>query len=473
MLSDLLNYNRVMSIKRIFLDFLQTGNTRISISLGECLLEAIPLGEGEGSFVFKASLNGTDVALKFFLFEGTVFDRTEWLNKFKRDFISISLLETKRNIIPYVDYDVLRIQELEIPILIMKLYKCSLEEYRYHLSADIFLRLFRVLTHTMQYLHSKGVNHYAIKPRNILIDDQNDFILTDIAFTPSAVSSPVSDVVAIGEVLRWYAFGNNATDTAISKVFPSLKLYDRVVERCLATDDRLRFCSIDEIVSFTNLQGDSDPKELMHEFSLICRKNFPKELPEFVHCTDQKKIAKLFADFVARKDLFDGKLVYFTDEEKNMFSPVIGKEGYIKFDHSAEFRVLDIWIHSDSDPQNDYILVHHANTLPEKVNGKNVYRWAVYEKRMFITWEEAMNGFAEIEGDILPLEQTKIEYFNRIPREGYVFIALNQMHKIIDPLNKVTLRDYFFRFSFSYVNRYILEDMNQQAKLQVKSCRKR
>ena len=101
------------------------------------------------------------------------------------------------------------------------------------------------------------------------------------------------------------------------------------------------------------------------------------------------------------KDFFGGNLIYFTDVERNVFSPQICKNGYIKFDNSAQYKVLDIWIHSDSDMRNDYILVHHSNTLPEKVNGKDVYRWAVYEERTQITWEEAMNGFAESDGDII------------------------------------------------------------------------
>lgn len=462
-----------MSVKRIFLDLLKAEDYRISMSLGKCQLNVQPLGEGENSFVFKACLNGADVALKFFLFAGAPSGKDEWLNNFKREFLAVSLLETRSNIVQYADYDMLHIQDLDIPVLVMKLYKCSLEEYRNILSADIFLKLFRFLTNTTQFLHSMGLSHHAIKPRNILVDDHNDFVLTDVAVISSSGSTPVSDIVAVGEVLRWYVFGNNATDTAISKVFPSLKLYDRIVERCLTSDDKLRFHTVDEIVSFADMQVECDPKELMREFSLICRKNFPKELPEFVHCSDQKKISKLFADFVAKKALFDGKLVYFTDEESSLFSPSVGKDGYFKFDNSAEFKVLDIWIHSDNEMLNDYILVHHSNTLPEKVNGKSVYRWAIYEERMPITWEEAMNGFAESDGDIIPLDRTKIEFFNRIPREGYVFITLNQLHHLNDPVNKITLRDYFFRFSFNYVNRYILEDMNNFTRQQLQNSRKK
>lgn len=83
---------------------------------------------------------------------------------------------------------------------------------------------------------------------------------------------------------------------------------------------------------------------------------------------------------------------------------------------------------------------------------------------MIITWTEAMNGYAEIDGDIIALDKTKIEFFNRIPREGYIFIALNQLHSLTFPANIGTLRDYFFRFSFNYVNRNILEDMNNLAR---------
>jgi hypothetical protein len=124
--------------------------------------------------------------------------------------------------------------------------------------------------------------------------------LSDVVLAQTVTNVPASDIQAIGEVLRWYAFGNNAEDTLISKVFPSLKVYDRIVERCLTKDEKLRFHTVGELSSMANMQQDYNPETLLQEFSLICRKNFPKELPEFVHCTDQKKIAKLFADFAAR-----------------------------------------------------------------------------------------------------------------------------------------------------------------------------
>lgn len=365
-----------MSAKNIFLDFLKQEDYRILLSLGCCKLTESPLWEGEYSIVFKASLNEKDIAATFFMFDGQKPDRDKWIDRFKRRFLTISLLETKNNSIQFVDYDILHLQDLDVPVLLMRL-------------------------------------------------------------------------------------------------SPSLMQYNQILERSLISDEFEQSYGGDEILAFSPSPVEHEPAELMQEFTLIGRKNFPKELPSFVHCSDQKKIMKFFADFVAKKDLFDGKLVYFTDEERKTFSPAISKDGLYKFDNHTQCKVLDIWVYSDSELRNDYILVHHANTLPEKVNGKNTYRWAVYQDSLSITWEEAMNGFAEIDGEIVPLDQTKIEFFNRIPHEGYVFIALNNIHSLIDPANKGILRDYYFRSNFSYVNRCILEDLNEQIQRKTRNFQKK
>ena len=58
------------------------------------------------------------------------------------------------------------------------------------------------------------------------------------------------------------------------------------------------------MLAFAEIQKERDPNDLLKEFSLICRKNIPKELPEFVHCSDQAKIVKLFSEFVGKKEFF-------------------------------------------------------------------------------------------------------------------------------------------------------------------------
>ena len=277
-----------MDDKLLLFEFLDAEKYRISLSLGECQLDSKPLGRNEAGIVFKARMNGKDVALKFFLFNGDNSRKGKWLNKLKARYLEISLLETRNNIVQYADFDIVTVEGEEIPVLVMKLYKCSLEEYRSILSMDTFLKLFRFLTNTVQFLHSMGISHGAITPRNILVDDHNDFVLTDVSILENN-DAGYSDITAIGEVLQWYAFGNISNDAGISKVFPALKLYDQIVERCLTQDNSRRFRSVDEILAFVEIQKERDPSELLKEFSLICRKNFPKELPEFVHCSTRQR----------------------------------------------------------------------------------------------------------------------------------------------------------------------------------------
>ena len=98
-----------MDDKQLFFEFLELEKYRISLSLGECLLDSRPLGRGETGIVFKARMNGKDVALKFFLFRGDDSGKEMWLNKLKARYLTISLLETRDNIVQYADFDIVTI----------------------------------------------------------------------------------------------------------------------------------------------------------------------------------------------------------------------------------------------------------------------------------------------------------------------------------------------------------------------------
>ena len=451
-----------MNYDNYFEDFLKAKDYKLSLCLGEFVLELMPLGSGKNSIVYKAKLNDKEVALKFIIRNDSM-DLMEPSNELKKNHLLSSLLATRSNLVQYIDFDLLKLEGVEIPVQIMRLYKCSLKDYRSSLSPEIFVKLFHFLTNTIHFLHSQGVSHRNIKPENILIDDQLDFALSDLT-NASPDNLIIEDISAIGKILKWYVFGDMDVEAEISSVFPGLKMYDEVIRRCLTSDVKKRFSTVEDILVYVDKQKEHDPEELKKEFNLICRKNFPRELPGFVHCTDQKKIVKLISNFISKIDFFGNHIVYFTDINCNAFSPCIGENGYYKFDNFSQYKVLDIWIYCDENMNDDYILIHHANTIPEKVYNKETYKWAVFDKKMPITWHEGINGYAEIEGDIIALDTTKIEFFNRIPREGYVFVALNHYHNLTLPCNINTLRDYFFRFSFSHVNRLILEDMNTQTR---------
>lgn len=447
-----------MDNKQMIGEYIKSENFRISFDLGPCIVDEKPLGQGPNGIVYSGRLNGFPLAFKFFHPRQTSSD-ADWKARLQKEFQRISLLENTDYFIQYVDFDILRAPYAEIPVLLMKRYENSLASRPLSRSASEFVELGRFLTGAVGYLHAHGLTGRAITPHNILIDNNGKFVLTDlVAADPE--KGPTDDIRAIGEVWQWYLTGNPARFTPPSRFFKELAAYDAILARCLTADPDKQFSTVEEINAALQQPQAPTPHQLLETFSLICRKNFPKELPEFVHCADQKKISKLFADLVEKKEVFGNNLIYFTDAERKIFSPQISQDGFIKFDHSSEFHILDLWIHCDQTMKDDYILVHHAHPAPVRVNGKDTYKWAVYNQTTLITWTEAMNGFAEFEGDIIPLDPAKIEFFERKPEEGYLFICLSHYHHLPHPINQSTLKDYFFRFSFNYVNRLILEDMN-------------
>lgn len=121
-LLSLLDLQRLIwMISLLLFEFLDAEKYRISLSLGEGQLDSKPLGRNEAGIVFKARMNGKDVALKFFLFNGDNSRKGKWLNKLKARYLEISLLETRNNIVQYADFDIVTVEGEEIPVLVMKL----------------------------------------------------------------------------------------------------------------------------------------------------------------------------------------------------------------------------------------------------------------------------------------------------------------------------------------------------------------
>lgn len=86
--------------------------------LEQCRLPEKTIGEGENGVVFKACSS----------------DKAKSLDHFKKEFLILFLLETRNNVIPYINYNLVKRGDARIAALVMKLYKSSLEEFRHVLS---------------------------------------------------------------------------------------------------------------------------------------------------------------------------------------------------------------------------------------------------------------------------------------------------------------------------------------------------
>ena len=147
------------------------------------------LGSGASAEVWKAKdtkANNLMVALKIFS-EHSEFD-TYGLQNFKREFTTVYNMK-QSNLLPPTGYDVCEGR----PYLIMQYCEngsCSSMAGR--MEEDDIIKFLHDVAAGLEYLHDHNIIHLDIKPDNILLDDNCNFLVTDFGISVSE-NSDISD----------------------------------------------------------------------------------------------------------------------------------------------------------------------------------------------------------------------------------------------------------------------------------------
>lgn len=147
------------------------------------------LGSGASAEVWKAKdtkANNLTVALKIFS-EHSEFD-TYGLQNFKREFTTVYNMK-QSNLLPPTGYDVCAGR----PYLIMQYCEngsCSSMVGR--MEEEDIIKFLHDVAAGLEYLHDHNIIHLDIKPDNILLDDNCNFLVTDFGISVSG-NSDISD----------------------------------------------------------------------------------------------------------------------------------------------------------------------------------------------------------------------------------------------------------------------------------------
>ena len=436
------------------------------------LIECI--GQGGNGLVYEANLLGEVVAIKFLLIEGNGQTKNKKLKRFLAEYFNVIMLENLQGIVRYIDFDLLKIKEesieLEVPVIIMKKYNCSLLENQKTKSKEEFLNLFNFLLEVVEKIHTAGIIHRDLKPENILYDGFN-FVLADFGianynpeiFKIKAVtekkerlgnrlfSAPeqeksgikpanTMDIYSIGQILHWYVTGTIHRGTGrndISEIFNGCEIEDRVIHKCLANDPKKRFQTISEIKDFIkkeqSLRKEINIWDYLELFDLICRRNFPKYDYHFAYCKDVNRIDKLLNDLMTNLSKFDRQLWWHKGMGNNHLSLLHLGEGKWRI-VAYEYKILEIWIHNDGNVFNNFILVHYGADDPFIVGSNHLFNTVLVDDHYHVSYSEYQNGFAEINGEVVELSKHKVELITREEKEGYFFIG-TKYDCILQPRN--------------------------------------
>src|SRR5258708_1774990 len=464
-----------MSLARLA-KFIKTNKNTIHLSLGEFKL-TMPLGQGGNGIVHAASIYEKEVAIKFLITDAIGATKEKKIGRFVSEYFNIMLVNKTTSIVKYIDYDSLKFKdedgEIEIPVIIMRKYDSSLSKNNETKTEEEFISLFNFLTSTLAEIHNEGIVHRDIKPENILIESKN-FVLADFgiaAYNPEMFkiiaeterkerlgnrlfsapeqeeggidAHPTMDIYAMGQVLQWYATGNTHRGTGrkkITDIFPSLGIYDAIINKCLAQNPTSRFHSADEIKEYLKKDRKQDPCEDLYIFNEVCRSNFQRNENSIIFCNDKNKIGQLFQTFKEYEVKFTESLWWVDGTGNFYFTLSQNGAGIWKFTNS-EYDITDIWIHYDNSDLNDFVFVHYQKVKPFEFEGIERFYTVIVDKQYQISYSEFQNGFAEINNKIEDLSKHEVEFIERQEEEGF-FVIGTRRTCIIQWQNEKAISDF-------------------------------
>ena len=470
------------TISRLVKEIKKT-KSKITLSLGEFVIQNPPLGQGGNGIVYEATINGKSVALKFLLTDSTGKTKEQKIKRFLSEYFNVVTLSDTSSIVRYIDYDLFKLidedGELYIPVIIMTKYESSLTKRQEAKSEGEFISLYNFLIDTIKVIHNEGIIHRDIKPENILVKN-NKFYLADFGIAsynpemfkivaetekkerlgnrlfsaPEQEKSGIKahqtmDIYAIGQVLQWYATGYIHRGTGrqtIVTFYKSLQVYDLIIEKCLEQDPKARFQSIKEIEEYFEKSRKKNVYEYLHLFHRVCIGSFPRNDYRIVHSNNRDKIDFFLELLMRHQDEFDDTLWWVDGNGSFEFTLEQKGKGVWKF-WESEYNLTDIWLHYDGSIFNDFALFHFKKGEPFKVEGQERYDTAIVDGKYHISYSEYANGIAEIEGKIVDLSNHSVESIHRQDSEGYFFVG-TASSCIIQWENEEEIRNFMQTISF-------------------------
>ncbi|MCZ2247157.1 MAG: protein kinase [Bacteroidia bacterium] len=467
-------------IKRLT-EYVKKCNNIIALTLGEFELQKT-LGQGGNGIVYSGKILDKNIALKFLTSDATGNTLETKTKRFLAEYFNIITIKNSEGIVKYIDYDTLKFSDSEgeviVSVILMKEYKSSLSNISPVKTKEEFLNIFNFLIDTVEKIHNCGIIHRDLKPENILVDDDN-YVLADFgiaSYNPEIFSfraetgkkerignrlfsapeqetsgidaHPTMDIYAIGQIMHWLIFSETHRGTnrkQIFNVFPDLGKYDYIIERCLSNDYQNRYQSINEIREhLKNLfSREKDIWQYIDKFGNILAENYPKNEFGIIHSNNLKRIDKLFQSLKNSEEEFENHL-WWHNGSSNIDFKLSQKEEGVWHLNQREISIEEIWIHYDLSFFNDFIIVHFKKGKPFIIGGKEQYYNIFVDDKYEITYSEYENRRAEINDEIINLNEHKVEFIERAKEEGFLIIS-TRFHCALQTANDKTVREFMER----------------------------
>jgi hypothetical protein len=156
--------------------------------------------------------------------------------------------------------------------------------------------------------------------------------------------------------------------------------------------------------------------------------------------------------------------------KNNNFKLTHKGEGIWLLNH-REISIEEIWIHYDLSYFNDFIIVHFKKGEPFIVEGKEQYYNIFVDDKYEISYSEYENKRAEIEDEIINLNDHKVEFIERAKEQGFLIIS-TRFHCALRTENDKTVREFMEKLKSTNGKIDIEEFQEFELKIRVHKHRK-
>lgn len=452
--------------------FIKKNNNSLILALGE-VSGLKQIGQGGNGLVYSGIQNKQEVAIKFLVED----KQASKLQRFKAEYFNINLLEERKNIVNYLNFEEIQFNDgSSIPVIIMKKYEKSLKAYRNEtqpITEKTFKKLFKFLLETLSKIHNSGIIHRDIKPENILVTKDVEFILTDFGiasynpelYTLKAIterkerlanyefsapeqvykgitSSPSMDIYALGQVCQWFVFGETHRGTnrsRITDIFNSeeIEIIDIVLNKCLDNNPVQRYQTVNDIYDHMEQMKKSkkkiDPFDEMYLLNDAIRATCPLASQNLQYVQDEKYIKRLVDNI--NKQNFKQELWFNTGIGNNYITKMkyLGNNRILM--NHREIKVIGLWLYEGSH-YDDLIIIETEQDEPYIINGQETYYAMKLNDEYFVEAHHLNSGYIEIADEVYNISDLKVEEYDRTFSYKYYFIGTKYHCSIIEENDK-------------------------------------
>lgn len=437
------------------------------------------IGEWGNGLVYSGKLNQQEIAIKF-LAETS----SKKLIRFKAEYFNISLLEGCNDIVKNINYEEILIDDISVPMIMMKRYKSSLKAHRKseEMTGEELVKIFNFLMNVLSFIHDNGIIHRDLKPENILVDQEGNYRLSDFgiaSYNPEIFGlkantqrgerlanyefsapeqsqkdiepAPSMDIYAMGQICQWYVFGKTHKGTGrrrFQEIFEGqeAQILDVVINKCITNEPSERYQSINEIENDINRMREAmkkiDPFDEMKLLGDVICASYPKAYRKVVEINNSEVIKRLIENINSRP--FKSQLWFNTGVGNNTISRLEYIEENQLIINSHEIKVNNIWLYTGDNLYDDLIIVEAENDMknitPYIVDEEELYLVAVIDKKYIVDPTMAESGYVEIDNRIISTNEVEVEYRDRYNTYRYYIIGTEWHSSIIEENDEVLRR---------------------------------